>query len=323
MLSRAQCLRRGFSLVELLVVIAIIGILVALTLPAIQAARDAARRTQCGNHLKQIGLGLLLYESTHGALPFGCGWKGQGNAVYAPTWAAMVLPQLEQQNHYDLFDFSQKLDHPANRQAITAVVPTFVCPADAPNRAAIVNSRCTCCATGAPWETHGLWYPGSLGPVDCYGCKSCPEGEDGESYCCIGSECGWDATAPGMFHRFGVSVRMAHVRDGLSNTIMIGEAIPSESIHNTAFGATWPLAATNIPINLMAKSSELPRPILNDEQLHDVNPTGLMNGFKSRHPGGAMFCLGDGSVHFLGESINYRLYCALGTRDGGEMAPLP
>src|SRR5262245_15791655 len=123
--------RLAFTLVELLVVIAIIGILVALLLPAVQSAREAARRMQCGNNLKQLGLALLNYESSRGVFPFGCGGTS-GGARYAQTgtWAAFILPQLEQQNLFDTFDFKRHMNDPANQKAVSTIVPGFICPSD-------------------------------------------------------------------------------------------------------------------------------------------------------------------------------------------------
>ena len=124
-------LRSGFTLIELLVVIAIIALLLGLLLPAVQSAREAARRMQCGNNLKQIGLALLNYETNRGVFPFGCGGT-QGQARYAQTgtWAAFILPQLEQQNVYDTFDFKKHMNDPANQKAVSTIVQAFICPTD-------------------------------------------------------------------------------------------------------------------------------------------------------------------------------------------------
>src|SRR5687767_8536224 len=125
-LRRQPATRSGFTLVELLVVIAIIGILVALLLPAVQSAREAARRMQCGNNLKQLGLALLNYEAGQRVFPFGCG-GAVGHQRYAQTgtWAAFILPQLEQQALYDLFDFKKHMNDPANQRAVSTIVPAF------------------------------------------------------------------------------------------------------------------------------------------------------------------------------------------------------
>ena len=132
--------RRGFTLVELLVVIAIIGILVALLLPAVQAAREAARRMQCGNHLKQIGLAILNYESTYKRLPIG--WNGFTDPVQATTfrWSylAGILPYLEQGQVLEGLNLSLTLYPPGGGQAprpvhvpmISVKIPTYLCPSD-------------------------------------------------------------------------------------------------------------------------------------------------------------------------------------------------
>ncbi len=124
--------RRGFTLVELLVVIAIIGILVALLLPAVQSAREAARRTQCTNHLKQLGLGLHNYHVSHNKLPWGNAYPG--GIMAALSWSTMILPYIEEQGHYELFDFSKDMSHANNAIALTIPVQTFTCPSDPRSR---------------------------------------------------------------------------------------------------------------------------------------------------------------------------------------------
>jgi prepilin-type N-terminal cleavage/methylation domain-containing protein len=152
---------RAFTLVELLVVIAIIGVLVALLLPAVQAAREAARRIKCANNLKQIGLGLHNYESTYQSLPWGNAYKS-GYVPGSPSWAASILPFIEAQNHYERFNFSITMDQPANAVAVTTSVPTYICPTDPLSRAPILPARCTCCGFGSAYKSLGLWYAGSL-----------------------------------------------------------------------------------------------------------------------------------------------------------------
>jgi prepilin-type N-terminal cleavage/methylation domain-containing protein/prepilin-type processing-associated H-X9-DG protein len=320
----ARNARRGFTLVELLVVIAIIGILIALLLPAVQAAREAARRMQCSNHLKQVGLALHNYHATHRCLPFGSGYT----IARAGTWAAMILPYLEQQNVYDLFDFNQPMNHANNRDAITTRVETYICPTDPAGRNHVLDKRML--TENNPPVCHGNWYPGCMGPVhDRYPggtpyCVYCP-GEGGTvlpSFCCQGQNFGSSASPdgkipagsfPGMFGRYPHSISFMEVRDGLSNTIMCGETLPSHSVYNGAYMNNYPLSATNIPLGTM----------FDDDGVDAPGPGGLhkwqhTTGYKSLHPGGANFVLGDGSVRFLNDTIDYRLYNAMGTRAGDE-----
>ncbi|HEX7445994.1 MAG TPA: DUF1559 domain-containing protein, partial [Pirellulales bacterium] len=141
---------RGFTLVELLVVIAIIGILAALLLPAVQAARESSRRTQCGNNLKQIGAAILNFEDVHQALP-----SSRLGPQHA-TWLVQILPQMEQSNLHGLWNLSQTyyMQSPAAR--ITAV-PGYLCPT---RRAPMLSSQFEISSTGLP-DTQQ--YPGALG----------------------------------------------------------------------------------------------------------------------------------------------------------------
>jgi prepilin-type N-terminal cleavage/methylation domain-containing protein len=314
---------RGFTLVELLVVIAIIGVLVALLLPAVQAAREAARRIKCANNLKQIGLGLHNYESTYQTLPWGNAYKS-GYAPGSPSWSASILPFIEAQNHFERFNFNFKLDQPENATAVTSSVPTYICPTDPQSRSPILTARCTCCSMGSAYKSMGLWYAGSLGPVHCDGCPFCPNQEPGETNpCCQGTNWGHDASAPGVFHRFIQCVRLRDITDGTANTLMCGETLPMQSIHIAAFSHNLSLCSTNIPLNTMATPAQMPKDGMDDGALHGINPASRMNGFKSLHPSVVQFVLADGSVRGLQPSVDFTLYWALGTRQGGETVQIP
>mgnify|MGYP002623725192 CR=1 FL=1 len=310
-------MRRAFTLVALLVVIAIIGLLVALLLPAVNAAREAARRLQCSNQLKQIGLAARAYDTTHGSFPSG----GPYNSVNIASWAAAILPQLEQQNHYDLFDFSKSISHADNQVAVTTPIAAYVCPSDGRAKDAIMGHRCTVVAN-TYGRGHVTWYMASMGPTKPDTCFY-----DSSKFACDGENYGSKVvdgkpTFVGMFGRTHLAIGSAHVRDGLSNTFLFGETIPSHCFHNTAFGSNFTVAGTQIPLGIMEGEGGQPDS-WSQTELHNNNPHYKACGFKSRHPGGAMFAMGDASVHFVNRSIDYRLYNALGTRAGGESASLP
>jgi prepilin-type N-terminal cleavage/methylation domain-containing protein len=309
---------RGFTLVELLVVIAIIGVLVALLLPAVQAARESARRIKCANHLKQLGLGLINYESTHQTLPWGNAYP---KAFASVSWVSSVLPFVEAQAHFDLFDFNQNLNSAANARAVTTPVAILQCPSDPATRKPILFARCTCCSFAQAYNSTGTWYAGSLGPVwPGEPCVFCPTTSAADSnFCCQGKNYGEDATGPGMFYRWSANVRFRDVTDGLSNTIMVGETMPQTSIHIAAFTHNLSTCTTNIPMNQMPTVAQTPVDGDADGALHSKNPHTRMQGFKSLHPGGAVqFAFGDGAVRVLRSNIDYKLYCNLGNRRDGE-----
>ena len=302
----------GFTLVELLVVIAIIALLVALLLPGLQAARETARRTQCGNNLKQLAVALHEFHGNHGRLPITTPYDDV--APYnkpGGTWVAWILPHLEQQPLYDLFDFSKAMRDSANAEAVRTVVPTVVCPSDPASSNPIMDDRDNITSTN-PSPALGLWYPGSMGPTQPDHCPFCSEARP--SYCCQGYNYGSrgpNNNSVGMFGRFPSGFAFAHVHDGLSNTLMLGETVPSQCVYIGAYSVNFPIAGTTIPMNTFEVC----------DKAGGIHYRAC--GFKSFHPGGVQFVMGDGSVHFFSDSLDYRLYNELGTRAGEESVSLP
>jgi prepilin-type N-terminal cleavage/methylation domain-containing protein len=279
----------AFTLVELLVVIAIIGILVSLLLPAVQSARESARRMQCSNNLKQIGLALHNYESTHKKFPVGS-W--QSNFI-SPLVGA--LPFLEQGNNYQQWDFGKSYSDPFNSTVAAQHIATYLCPSmNLPRTVPLVAAR----EVGGP-----------------------------SSYLlCEGTD-DYMAQADGMFglHWPGYGYSnpnkgFGDIPDGTSNTFFGGETVynyqdylwpastPAPYANTVKFGtARWvvgypkiALASTIFPFN--------------------VHSSAAMGGYASQHAGGGgNFVYGDGSIHFLSQSIDVVVYNAAATRAGGEV----
>ena len=304
----------GFTLVELLVVIVIIAILISLLLPAVQGARESARRLQCKNNIRQVGLAIRSYHTKYEKLPVGSNFpQGVG-----PTWAAAILPYIEQQAVYDQFDLTRRLADPVNEAAARAVIEVFICPSDGTSSKALVGGRIQHSIN--PRESMGLWYPTSMGPTrdgtnPSVACVFCPEGVG--SYCCADTAdygcCGNNGKpGVGLFDRGNNPVAFSTVRDGLSNTLMVGETIPAHCTFNGAYNHNFPIGGTTIPLNTIEETRE---------GVDNYWYTGC--GFKSRHEGGSHFCMADGSVHFVSETIDYRIYNLLGSRSDGEVAVLP
>jgi prepilin-type N-terminal cleavage/methylation domain-containing protein len=313
--------RRGFTLVELLVVIAIIGVLVALLLPAVQMAREAARRMKCQNNLKQIALGLANYESTHKALPYGanapcCNPPGD-------NWCIMLFPFVELKPLYDSMDHNGFLNAntPVNVAAAqNCKLPVFTCPSDDAGRRPIMDRGPQSGANVTIGRGHALWYPASMGPTHMDTCPFCPAGSTpaDNNWCCQGWSFGSSANAglgiaagtfAGMFGRYPKSIRLAEVSDGLSNTFMVGETLPTHCVWQSVFVPNFPLSGTMIPLSTMEAAAT------------NVNP-GRVCGFKSFHPNGVSFSMGDGSTRFISRTIDYQLYNYLGSRAGGEQVQL-
>ena len=267
--------RGGFTLVELLVVIAIIGILVGLLLPAVQAAREAARRMQCTNQLKQIGLALHNYHDAYRNFPIGHQFPGQG-AGTGWTWTLSILPFMEQGNVYDKIDVRLPVKDPANLPWAVTKIPGSRCPSMTGN-----ETKSDLGSVVVPTTS----YVGNCGSFN-----SSFELEANEP-------------APrrnGMFGR-DWNVNIAAVTDGTSNTAFVGETI----LWNFSWDPNWLFRINNTGVGagntLGAVRTGLRR----------INPAAVASAevrreaFASYHTGGANFVFVDGSVHFISESIEH------------------
>jgi prepilin-type N-terminal cleavage/methylation domain-containing protein/prepilin-type processing-associated H-X9-DG protein len=297
--------RHAFTLVELLVVIAIIGILIGLLLPAVQAARESARRAQCANNLKQIGVGVHSYEGTHKHYPPGAIWSNT-SSVRKGSILVHLLPYIEQEQTYDAIDFTQtSIDNsvfPGTMTKIaTAQISTYICPSDPPDQ--------------LYWGLAPHSYAASRGPTEVYDNPSCSCSHPWQSL----SQAPLDDPRrfAGPFTRMGSKTRPSDIRDGLSNTIFFGEVRPycSEHARNgwlaTNNGSGY--CTTLIPINFDTCSESGPDPC----RLYCNWNTEV--GFKSLHPGGAQFLLGDGSVRLLQDQIAHpTVYQFLGAKSDGQ-----
>jgi len=309
--------RTAFTLVELLVVIAIIGILIALLLPAVQAAREAARRSQCSNHLKQIGVALHNYELTHKILPPGAFWACR-DGTRKGSILVHILPYIEQQPLYDAFNFNvpnidgQKFAGTGVEIGST-VIATYVCPSD--NHPGVIDTEPH--SSHDPVKTVALHnYTASRGPNHLANNGACACSNNWNSF-------GWGPYETfddfaGPFTRRGTCVRFAWIKDGLSNTIFFGEVRPMCSWHNDNGWATSNngngYSSTVIPINYHSCNRDTS---VSDNCRRYCN-WNTEAGFRSAHPGGAQFLFGDGAVRLLPDTIDHPMYQRLGGKDDGK-----
>jgi prepilin-type N-terminal cleavage/methylation domain-containing protein/prepilin-type processing-associated H-X9-DG protein len=307
--------RQGFTLVELLVVIAIIGVLVALLLPAVQAARESARRARCANNLKQLVLGCHNHEQSLGTLPRGgtelglpvpagandescCGENG---AYW--SWIARLLPFVEQDNLYRLANIPNNTIG-QSRTHVATPLPIVYCPSSnatakltMPNPADFPAGTLLIAVTnykgnqGANWDV-GQWINIRFGSVR----EGMREGD-------------------GVLFRNDAralpKLRLNQITDGTSNTIMIGEVIPEVEDRNAWAYTNGAYATCAIPLNAKDATGKW------------FPPGQWQNNysFRSRHPGGGQFAFCDGSVRFMNDTIPLQTYRALATRDAGEVVP--
>jgi prepilin-type N-terminal cleavage/methylation domain-containing protein/prepilin-type processing-associated H-X9-DG protein len=274
-----KAVRRGFTLIELLVVIAIIAILIALLVPAVQKVREAAARLQCKNNLKQIGLGLHNYHDTYKKFP--PGYTSGVNASGEDTgpgwgWAAHMLDFVEQAPLRQQIRFGSDVAHASNATARVARLSVFVCPSDD------LPERFT--PEGASIEVAGGNYVAVFGSNEV---------EDNPG------------AGNGTFFR-NSKIRIADLRDGTSNTVMVGER------SSNLFKSSWTgsLAGVDEAQALVLGSCDHPP---NDLSAHPED-------FWSKHAQGVNFVFGDGSVRNVGNAIPETVYHGLATRAGNEPA---
>lgn len=287
--------RSAFTLVELLVVIAIIGVLVALLLPAVQAAREAARRMQCSNNLKQIGLGLHNHHDATGSFPAGYGWNKQSNAAsWTKTWGwgARILPFIEQGTLAMSLDVTRREFNevlpgnnssswpPAMVELIRTRINTYMCPSDQTPEG--INTSTDFCHSGGPDSTkpavsnyvgvfayqYSNWLPSSSVPAN------------------------------GVM-TFQKGTRMKEITDGTSNTFAVGE-------RGWAHGAAYWVGVGNTQSESRWSSPKAVGRVFLEKLNGPIGVGRDYMTFSSYHPGGANFVFADGSVHFINDEIDCR-----------------
>jgi len=337
---------KGFTLVELLVVIAIIGVLVALLLPAVQAAREAARRSSCQNNLHQIGLAMHNYHSAKGVFPYGAkdddcetgeerGWH---------TWRTLLLPYMEKPALYEELDrintahprggcFGADVASVWNASPLQQQpVQEYICPSEEGpiQEISAYNQTWASPAQVARASYFGNAGPVSSGPTDWGPPNVCGQCVNGIACPCIygnsaengrGFYHGHNPDGPGMLDMWANSISMKHVTDGSSNTIHVGETHGTSVDSNqpgcfstNAWMGSFSVASTVWGINIDYLAT-----LGWNQNTHDRNNFTAGCNYRSRHPGGAMFLMVDGSVRFMTDDTSLTLLANLGQRDDGRI----
>ncbi len=301
--------RRGFTLIELLVVIAIIAVLVAILLPAVQQARESARASQCRNNLKQIGLALHNYESTHSVFPpantsrLRSGvWSYNSSAAswtvadkHLHSFASLILPNLDQAGVYNKIDYNVSALAPANRESASKVIPAYRCPSYS-GKSHTDEAQYAMAAGGAA-NAFALRNYASIGAVTAgaLGGATPPEG----------------IIFPQSRTRFG------DITDGASNTLVIAETKDQQApVWVDGTSATLCARWSNMlgqPGNSVSINYQVYAPFFGYP-----DSIGQTWGPSSNHTGGAHHILADGSVHFLSENMSVDTYDAQTTRAGKD-----
>ncbi|MEM8495150.1 MAG: DUF1559 domain-containing protein [Planctomycetota bacterium] len=337
----------AFTLVELLVVISIIGVLVSLLLPAVQSARESARRMSCTNQMRNLGIAALNYHDVERHFPISRGYTdadGQDGSGPATGWILEVLPQLEQQVLYDQFERGGAFNGNwaigrgqfpgtgfglgSNENGIS--VPELMatpfgllnCPSDGnaslpstnqygwddvPVTLTSYKGVIGDTVVNPNTESSSFVNTGSLFPSGDYQ-------EPPPSHQLTEDDCHRDTRCRGIFFRqsWRRPVKIARITDGTSNTLMIGEDVPDYDRHSAAFYSDGDWCSCNIPLNHLVGTTP-PSP---DDP---ADPWWNHRGFRSLHPGGANFVLADGSGRFVSETVDNVAYRTACTRNSGEL----
>ena len=350
-------IRRAFTLVELLVVIAIIGILIGMLLPAVQQVREAARRTSCANNLRQLGLGMQNYESTFEVFPPGFSSTPTSDGSVPPGeyadaitwnaspgwgWGAHLLPFLEGNNIHALIDFKSAIWAGQHRQVIQSQLPTFLCPSSSgdnqPFTVVDENENPYSPDGATPIILGRSHYVASHGQESAWGPEA---GSDlvgtvfTDIYTSETTEISINGdvsrVADGPFYR-NSKTKISDVTDGLTNSIFLGEhssrlsdktwvgVVPGAIVHprfsspeNGPDGA-----ATMVLYHMGPSGGELD--ITGLPIIHPVNfPTFHVGQMYAEHPGGGNIGMGDGSVHFMAETVDLLTWAELSSIAEGEM----
>jgi prepilin-type N-terminal cleavage/methylation domain-containing protein len=319
-----RCNRRsGFTLVELLVVIAIIGVLVALLLPAVQAAREAARRTQCANHLKQLGLGAQNFVDNKGFFPpnrLGNVPSSAPSTTAWLSWAVVMLPYIEQQSYYSLWDETQPYSwHPES--TTRRGVPIYFCPSRRRHTAAFSQNEPDGGKSGGLSDYAAC---AGNGNNDGIGANGVPNAEANGAM--IGARWEADASITRLL-KWQSIVRVATITDGTSNTLLLGEkhvrwlnaAGTARFIWGTADDRTVYSMANN---NNQRRFAGLGGDGVQYTLASFVDSASVQavdnRKFGSRHPGLCQFALCDGSVRPIQNNIDLKILTRLGNREDGE-----
>jgi prepilin-type processing-associated H-X9-DG protein len=245
------------------------------------------------------------------------------------VWASSLLPYIEEQAIYDRWDFSVTNRAYPNSELVKIPVSIYICPSAERAGDPVFHDRND--ASGKnPKVALGLWYPVSMGPTtydDCIASTNeiniwCPEDYPG-SYCChghpFGGAYGGEYASVGMFEHSPLQRKFKEVTDGLSNTLMSGETLPRQCVYVSSYAPASSIAGTQVPLNLTDPSMWCP------PQGEYFEPGCYANGcgFKSDHPGGVHFLMGDGSVHFFSETTDYQLLNELGSINQEEAVRVP
>jgi prepilin-type N-terminal cleavage/methylation domain-containing protein len=336
--------KRGFTLIELLVVIAIIAILIALLLPAVQQAREAARRTQCKNNMRQIGLAFHNYHDTHGRFP-----KPAMIGVTVSTglvirsgvsWCTMLLPYIEQANIYALYDSTGSPYTPLNAAAVLNVIPGFICPSVPRSSNVYTMTAPAGLNLGGGFPPLGASLNMTAGVLDYDTLDGVFSGFSTIAYTgqpAAADRAGWGTWSirvidlPNMSSG-GSGGSLRDITDGTSNTILVGEV--SDRTKLIRKGKTIALSDPEAQAQAITGSGTWPDLFKGDTwiggKLYDgtgasggpcaINCSNFRNaGMYSFHTGGAQVTLADGSARFISENIGAYTLASLITRAGGEV----